>query len=408
MSARVSRRLPRRDRRRSSRSSCARATRCSGRSITSRCCRRTRSSDWTRFPAANQDAAFFVRRAGLAAGGWSARAARADLDQAQKLDPGSGDAYALRAIVAVALNDKTQALENGRRAVRARAELHVCAVSPVLCAAGGLSAGGSQGRRLSGCVERARNAAAWARLAELRLMLDDVGAAEDAARARSQAGSGVSPSARRARVHTARETEHSRRGAHVRTSNQPAVERSAWPPRARPRADSARAPRGGPRRAGDSGRAQSRERHRPQLSRKGVLRREARYAGRPAVRVSEGHRSPRSDIVVYDAIRLQTVNRPVEALTNAQQAIRLNDNRAVYRSRLPAAMRTMRVEEHDSGRVYRDLGFEELALVEGWKSVAADPANHSAHRLLADNYLVLPRHEIAESANCCRRNCCSH
>jgi tetratricopeptide (TPR) repeat protein len=36
----------------------------------------------------------------------------------------------------------------------------------------------------------------------------------------------------------------------------------------------------------------------------------------------------------YDAIRLQTVNRPVEALHNIQRSIELNDNRAVYRSRL--------------------------------------------------------------------------
>ena len=57
-------------------------------------------------PAANQNAAFFVRRAGLLLGVGQLDAARADLDQAQKLDPGSGDAYALRAIVAVALNDK--------------------------------------------------------------------------------------------------------------------------------------------------------------------------------------------------------------------------------------------------------------------------------------------------------------
>ena len=36
----------------------------------------------------------------------------------------------------------------------------------------------------------------------------------------------------------------------------------------------------------------------------------------------------------YDAIRLQTENRPVEALRNIERSIELNDNRAVYRSRL--------------------------------------------------------------------------
>ena len=36
----------------------------------------------------------------------------------------------------------------------------------------------------------------------------------------------------------------------------------------------------------------------------------------------------------YDAIAKQTTKRPVEALHDLQQAIELNDNRAVYRSRL--------------------------------------------------------------------------
>jgi tetratricopeptide (TPR) repeat protein len=96
----------------------------------------------------------------------------------------------------------------------------------------------------------------------------------------------------------------------------------------------------------------------------------------------------------YDAIAKQTTNRPVEALHDLQRAIELNDNRAVYRSRLlldsDEASRSASL-----GRVYSDLGFQELALVEGWKSVNTDPTNFSAHRLLADSYAVLPRHEIA-------------
>jgi hypothetical protein len=50
------------------------------------------------------------------------------------------------------------------------------------------------------------------------------------------------------------------------------------------------------------------------------------------------------------------------------------------------------------GQVYRDLGFEQLALIEGHKSIALIPSNYSAHRLLADNYLALPRHRIARDS----------
>jgi tetratricopeptide (TPR) repeat protein len=96
----------------------------------------------------------------------------------------------------------------------------------------------------------------------------------------------------------------------------------------------------------------------------------------------------------YDAIRKQTTNRPVEALEDMQKAIELNDNRAVYRSRLLLDS-DLAARSAALGRIYSDLGFQQLGLVEGWKSVNTDPTNFSAHRFLADSYSVLPRHEIA-------------
>ncbi len=96
----------------------------------------------------------------------------------------------------------------------------------------------------------------------------------------------------------------------------------------------------------------------------------------------------------YDAIRLQSENRPVEALKNIQESIKKNDNRAVYRSRL-LLDQDLAARSASLGRIYRDLGFEQLALVEGWKSVNTDPSNFSGHRFLADSYSTLPRHEIA-------------
>ncbi len=96
----------------------------------------------------------------------------------------------------------------------------------------------------------------------------------------------------------------------------------------------------------------------------------------------------------YDAIRKQTINRPVEALSDMQKAISLNDNRAIYRSRL-LLDDDLAVRSASLGRIFSDLGFQQLALVEGWKSVNTDPANYSAHRFLADSYASLPRHEIA-------------
>jgi tetratricopeptide (TPR) repeat protein len=96
----------------------------------------------------------------------------------------------------------------------------------------------------------------------------------------------------------------------------------------------------------------------------------------------------------YDAIRKQTINRPVEALRDYQKAIELNDNRAVYRSKLNLDSDEA-ARSSSLARVYSDLGFQQLALVEGWKSVNTDPTNYSAHRFLADSYSARPRHEIA-------------
>lgn len=97
---------------------------------------------------------------------------------------------------------------------------------------------------------------------------------------------------------------------------------------------------------------------------------------------------------LYDGIRKQTENDPIEALQDIEKSIALNDNRAVYRSRLlldsDNASRNTNLAQ-----AYNDIGFEKLALIEGTKSVNTDPSNSSAHRFLSDSYAAIPRHEIA-------------
>jgi tetratricopeptide (TPR) repeat protein len=96
----------------------------------------------------------------------------------------------------------------------------------------------------------------------------------------------------------------------------------------------------------------------------------------------------------YDAIQKQTQNRPVEALQDIQKSIELNDNRAVYRSRLL-------LDQDQAGRgsslarIYDNLGFDKRAIMETAQSLAFDPSNHSAHRFLSDTYARIPRHEAA-------------
>lgn len=96
----------------------------------------------------------------------------------------------------------------------------------------------------------------------------------------------------------------------------------------------------------------------------------------------------------YDAIAMQSENRPVEALESLQKSIDLNDNRAVYRSSLQLDQDNA-ARGASQARIYNNLGFEQLALQQAYSSLTHDPANHSAHRLLADAYAAIPRHEIA-------------
>ncbi len=97
---------------------------------------------------------------------------------------------------------------------------------------------------------------------------------------------------------------------------------------------------------------------------------------------------------LYDAIRKQAENDPIGALQDLQKSNELNDNRAVYRSSLlidqDEASRSAGL-----GRIYNDLGFQQLGILESSKSLAIDPSNHSAHRFLSDVYADRPRHEIA-------------
>jgi tetratricopeptide (TPR) repeat protein len=99
----------------------------------------------------------------------------------------------------------------------------------------------------------------------------------------------------------------------------------------------------------------------------------------------------------YDALQKQLTNRPVEALKDMEQAIELNQNRAVYRGNLQMDS-DVAARSSSIARIYENLGFQYQALVEGWNSVNIDPTSFTAHRFLADSYATLRRHEIARTS----------
>ncbi len=100
---------------------------------------------------------------------------------------------------------------------------------------------------------------------------------------------------------------------------------------------------------------------------------------------------------LYDAILKQVRNRPGEALQNLQRSIELNDNRAVYSSRL-ALDRDAAARGAAQARVYEELGFDRRAEFEAQRSIRDDPANADAHRFLAQSFADQRRFELARAS----------
>ena len=91
---------------------------------------------------------------------------------------------------------------------------------------------------------------------------------------------------------------------------------------------------------------------------------------------------------LYSAIFQEDLNRPGIAVQDFRESIRLNDNRAVYRSRFvldeDRSTRNIRL-----ANAYNRLGFTEQGNLEAVKSYAADPTNSSSRIFLADTFLNL-------------------
>ncbi len=99
----------------------------------------------------------------------------------------------------------------------------------------------------------------------------------------------------------------------------------------------------------------------------------------------------------YQSLLELLENQPVTALKMAQEAQRRNNRRGVYRSRLlldqDSAARAAQI-----GRIYEELGFSELMLMQGLDALSDDPRSDIAHRLLSDAYAHRDRHAVARAS----------
>ena len=345
----------------------------------------------------NRDAAFFVCRAAIRLHVGRIALAQADLQKALGLNPQNGDALALSAVIAVVQNRVAEAVDLARQAVRCTpgsASVHI-ALSYALQARFDLP--GALDAAREAVVQAPGSGLAWARLADLQLSVGDLDRGVDAAR------KAVSLASRTAHAHTVLGFAHLTR---IETK----VAREAFE-RAIMLDSAAPLPRLGlglaDVRDGDLEKGRSEIEIAAGLDPGNSLIRS--YLGKAYFDEKRDPQDGQQFEIAkaldpndptpwfYDAIRKQTLNRPVEALRDLEKSIELNDNRAVYRSRLMLD-EDLAARSASLGRIYSDLGFEQLALSEGWKAVNTNYADYSGHRFLSDNYSKLKRHEIAKAS----------
>jgi tetratricopeptide (TPR) repeat protein len=341
-----------------------------------------------------RDPRFFVYRASLLLYVGRVDEAGADIERALSLDPKNSNAFALQSIVAVVQNEKEKALDLAGKAVGADPKSASARIALSYAQQSSFNLEGARNSLKEAVQLSPDNALAWARLAELRLSFGELdGALEDAQRAVA-----VNPDLSRTQTVlgfaylTQVKTEQSK------DAFGKAIELDQADPLPRLGLGLAKIREsdlhGGGR---DIEIAASLDPNNSLIrSYLGKAYFEEKRTERDGAEYAIAKELDPQDPTpwFYDAIRKQTVNRPVEALRDLQRAIELNDNRAVYRSRLLLDS-DLAARSASLGRIYSDLGFQQLALVEGWKSANTDPSNFSAHRFLADSYSVLPRHEIA-------------
>ena len=91
---------------------------------------------------------------------------------------------------------------------------------------------------------------------------------------------------------------------------------------------------------------------------------------------------------LYSALEKWQENRVNEAVRDLEHSIELNDNRAVYRSRL-LLDQDQATRSASLAKIYQSAGLDEVALREAAKAVSYDYASHSAHQFLAESYNAL-------------------
>jgi len=345
-------------------------------------------------PAAQRDANYLLLRASVLLAAGRVNEARADIDSAIARDDEASAAHALRAVIGAAQNENEAALADGRRAVELDPGSAVAKIALSYALQANLELEAARDVLQQAVEQSPDNALAWARLAELQLAEGRRHEATASAERAVQLQPGLSRTQNVLGFSALAEINVSQAQA--------AFEQAIALDSADP------LPHLG------LGLAQIRQglvaEGRKQIeaavaldSNNALLR---AYLGKAYFEEKRGPLDAKQLEVakeldpldptayLYDAIRLQTENRPVEALHELEASIERNDNRAVYRSRL-LLDQDRAARGTSQARMYNDLGFRQLGIEESAHALTLDPANASSHRFLSDTYRGGTRHEVA-------------
>jgi tetratricopeptide (TPR) repeat protein len=337
---------------------------------------------------------FFTYRASLLLAVGRVDEASKDIERALSLNPMSSDALALQAVIAVVQNEKEKALDIAKKAVESDPQSASALIALSYAQQASFDLEGARNSLKQAVQISPENALAWARLAELHLSFAELDEALEAA----QKAVALDPNLSR--------TQTVLGFAYLTQVNTTESKKAFEKAIELDQADSLARLGLGLAKIRESDLEEGRREIEVAVSLDPGNSLMRSYLGKAYFEEKRTTLDEREYAIAkkldpkdptpwfYDAIAKQTTNRPVEALQDMQKAIALNNNRAVYRSRLLLDS-DLAARSAALAQIYNDLGFQQLGLVEGWKSVNTDPSNFSAHRFLADTYSALPRHEIA-------------
>jgi lipoprotein NlpI len=347
-----------------------------------------------RVPERDRDSQFYLYRSAFLVSVGQVGEARPDIDRALAIDPKAGLAYALRSIIDVVQNRKDDALADAEQAMKLNPKDTAPKIALSYAQQAHFRLDAARDTLLLATAEQPQDALAWARLSELWLMLG----VRDRAREAAERAVTLAPDLERARVVLGFADLAEFRTEEAKEAFTRAVALDSADPLPRLGRGLALIHEGALQRgrreievaAGlDSGNALLRA----------YLGKAYFEEKRDPLDADQFGMAKQLDPLdptayLYDAIRKQSENRPIEALRDLQASIERNDNRAVYRSR-QLLDQDQAARGTSLARIYSDLGFYQLGLNEATESLSLDPASAAAHRFLSDTYRGVRRREIS-------------